>query len=55
MIPAHGRFAENSLFLRCHVTMNQPMNARVVCIEKKSSYITVVVVIIGAVLVVLVV
>ena len=30
MLSAHGRLAGNSLFVRCHVTMNQPMKARVV-------------------------
>ena len=30
MLPAHGRLVGNSLFARCHVTMNQLMNARVV-------------------------
>ena len=30
MLPARGRLAGNSLFVRCHVTMNQPMNARVI-------------------------
>ena len=30
MLPAHGRLAGNSLFVRCLVTINQPMNALVV-------------------------
>ena len=30
MLPAYGRLAGNSLFVRCHVTMNQAMNARTV-------------------------
>ena len=33
ILPAHGRLEGNCLFVRCHVTMNQAMNARVVLKE----------------------